>query len=358
MKLPKPKQTTQNFILWAALPMARTAQVESRLQMILKLNTNRRALTRRTLFVSVIAAALGVGTLAALKPEARAQTAPVPKPSTPQPQTFPIQRLDFRASSVTFSNKVQAVHGGGVTISTAPDFTINGTRLLAGVTTTDKAGASWWSGEGMLLSKPVYNLPSPFPLTSTPDVGQHHVLFAFRLPPALRGATVKYDLPQSVNSSSSSVINQPEKTEAQLYSETGGARVVTATYPGATIHATVRVGFASAPWENSYTNNLKQMSGLSTDFGHFVFGPALETGGGVSVSVAASGVRRDVRLVAVDVQGRSLTPAQSGDESQGQSEQITAHFNLPLSQVKEFHLETRQFTWIEFKNIPLHPSQH
>ena len=72
------KLNSHNFALWAALPMARTAQVESRLEMILKPNTSRRAVTRRTLFVSVVAAALGVGALAALKPEARAQAVVVP----------------------------------------------------------------------------------------------------------------------------------------------------------------------------------------------------------------------------------------------------------------------------------------
>lgn len=352
------KLNVHTLALWAALPMARTAQVESRLQMILKPNADRRALTRRAALVSLIAAALGVGTLAALRPAARAQTAPAPPPAGPLAQALPIQRLDLRFSSATFSGNIQAVHGGRMTISTAPDFTINGTRLLAGVVNPDKLGTSWWSGEGILLPKPVFDLSAGFTMPDAPAVGQRHALFAFRLPPALRGATVKYDLPQSVNTSSSSVIGQTGKTEAELYGQTGGARVVIATYPAAVTQATVRIGFASAAWENSYTDDPKHTSGLSTDFGHFVFGPALETGGGVSVSVAASGVTRDVRLVAVDVQGRSLTPAQSGDESQEQLEQITAQFNLPLSQVKEFHLETRPLAWIEFKNVALQPAQH
>ncbi len=73
------KHAAHDFILWAALPMARTAQVESRLHMILKPNANRRTLTRRAVVGSLFIAALGVGTLAALKPEARAQ-AVVPPP--------------------------------------------------------------------------------------------------------------------------------------------------------------------------------------------------------------------------------------------------------------------------------------
>lgn len=53
MTPPKPKRSPSDYALWAALPMAQTSQVESRLQMILDKTRNRRRLTRR-----VVAAAL------------------------------------------------------------------------------------------------------------------------------------------------------------------------------------------------------------------------------------------------------------------------------------------------------------
>ncbi len=75
------KLNIHTLALWAALPMARTAQVESRLKMILKPNASRRALTRRAVIASLAAAALGVGTLAALRPAVRAQSNAAAKPT-------------------------------------------------------------------------------------------------------------------------------------------------------------------------------------------------------------------------------------------------------------------------------------
>lgn len=82
------KLNLNTLALWAALPMARTAQVESRLQMILKPNASRRALTRRAVIASLVAAALSIGALAALRPAGRAQSNAAAKP-TAWKQTLP-----------------------------------------------------------------------------------------------------------------------------------------------------------------------------------------------------------------------------------------------------------------------------
>lgn len=78
------KLNLHTLALWAALPMARTAQVESRLKMILKPNTSRRALTRGGVAVAVGLASVLTLTLAA------AQTAPPPPalPALPDVKTL------------------------------------------------------------------------------------------------------------------------------------------------------------------------------------------------------------------------------------------------------------------------------
>ncbi len=69
------KLNLHTLALWAALPMARTAQVESRLHMILKPNASRRALTRRALLMALVPATFAVGAIAALRPAAVAEAA-------------------------------------------------------------------------------------------------------------------------------------------------------------------------------------------------------------------------------------------------------------------------------------------
>lgn len=69
------KLNLHTLALWAALPMARTAQVESRLQMILKPGLNRRTLTRRAVLLALVPATAAVGIIAALRPAAIAEAA-------------------------------------------------------------------------------------------------------------------------------------------------------------------------------------------------------------------------------------------------------------------------------------------
>ncbi len=81
-----------------AIGMARTAHVEGRITQMLNPTQNRRAATRRTIFVSLIAAALGVGTLAALRPAA--QAAPKPSARRPAPKRL-MSKATARVSAVS-----------------------------------------------------------------------------------------------------------------------------------------------------------------------------------------------------------------------------------------------------------------
>lgn len=65
----------------------------------------------------------------------------------------------------------------------------------------------------------------------------------------------------------------------------------------------------------------------------------------------------DLRVVAVDAQGKERLPDQPGDNSTGTLDQITARFALPLAQIKEVRVETRAFRWVEFKDIALQPAK-
>ena len=70
--------------------------------------------------------------------------------------------------------------------------------------------------------------------------------------------------------------------------------------------------------------------------------------------------RYDVRLTALDVNNvehdRRTPAAVIGGDPDGIS-QMTPDFEMPLDDIAAFYLQTRSYTWIEFKNVALRPGQ-
>lgn len=239
---------------------------------------------------------------------------------------------------------------------------------LAGV--ANPTTLKWWGVDGVPLTQPVYGISPALPSDRLPDPKQRRVQIAFRLPPTAQGVTVKYALTDSLGFSSGG--SWPEKTEdydrrteAQLNEPTNGLRVVTATFPASVSKTNVRVGIADSPWKvigTARRDASGQIEGLSLQRGHtgYIFSPLGETKQGTMLTIsvnAAGSSAEDLRLVAVDGQGRPLLPADIGDSSIGALDQITAHFALPPAQIKEIRLESRPFRYAEFKNVALRPAR-
>ena len=320
-----------------AIAMARTARIEGRLTMILDTTRPRRALTRRALLTVLSLSAAALIPLAVLRPGVRAQAAPalvaIPHVAPIAPPTLSVTGLK-----------------------------VNGTSLLAGLTDADKPGASWWSVSGALLPTPVYDTNAHHAENHTRS-NTNNVIFALRLPPAARGITVQYDLPQSLTFSSdgswvTKMRDNARQTEGQLFTKTNGARVVTAAFPASLQKASIRVGLASGPWTiDSVNGNPREGGSVATTSGTFIFSPAIETKNGTTLTLATNELKRDVRVVALNAQGHELLPTSIGDQSNGLLDQITAHFNLSPSQIREFRVETRPFHSVEFKNVALRPAK-
>lgn len=327
-----------------AIAMARTARIEGRLKMILDHTRPRRALTRRALLLVLGLSAAALVPLAVLRPGARAAA------SGTSPRHVPETVIYLPAG-----------------VPVAGFLAVNGpmTVQLSGIGSLKTQ--KWWNVYGAPLARPVYAIPSALSSGGLPD--QRSVQLAFRLPPRAQGGTVKYALTDCLNSSSggswpSKIEDHDRQTEAQLDAQTGGARVVTATFPVSVSKTDVRVGTASGPWKVVGIARRavpEQIEGLSMQFrnaGYIVSRPA-ETKEGtvltVSVNTPVGSSVDDLRLVAVDRQGQELLPADIGDSSIGALDQITARFALPLAQIKEIRVETRPFHYVEFKNVALRP---
>ena len=240
---------------------------------------------------------------------------------------------------------------------------LNSASVLAGVTNADKPGSSWWSATGAVLPTLVYDTAA-YKAEQHPSgrADRRTVLFAFRFPASAQDITVQYELPQSLGSSSdgfwpTKIAENAHRTEAQLFSRTNGSRVVMAEFPAALSKADIQVGIATGPWKLAAS-----YAPIPGGFGNidvlgnakFLFSPISETKDGATQSIATDATD-DLRVIAVDVQGKETLPLLVGGSSAGGLDHITARFGLPLAQIKEIHVETRPFQWIEFKNVALRP---
>ena len=383
-----------------AIAMARTTRIEGRLKMILDSTHSRCAPSRRTLLLALGLSAATLVLLAIVRPAAKAQgvritpalTAAsllsIAKPKALAPQHRPthlspksvtvlgnisidlpdggsLAPLHLKASRVTTLSATNPV--GRVNAVFPPDLSIDGTTFLAGVTDADKPGSPWWSANGALLPTPIYD-------TATHTAENHsgldtnNVSFAFRLPPTAQDITLQYELPQSVRSSSdgfwpTKMQENARKTDAEVFAASGGVRVLTAAFPPSLKKTTLRVGIACGAWKTAASDSIGAtltgsaiMAG-SIDIGKgakFLFSPLSVTDNGVVVSVSTD-APEDLRVIAVTTQGQTVLPDQIGGNSIGTLDQITAHFGLPLAEIKEIRVQTRRFLWVEFKDVALHP---
>ena len=341
----------------AAVAMARTARIERRLRMILDNTRPRRALTRRALLMALGLSAAALVPLAVLRPGARAQAA-APLTASPQHRHREIVHVTPPTPALIWTNNTPVILIG------VPIRFVQ----LAGIASLSTH--QWWGADGTALTRPVFDLASASVSADVGDPKQRRVLLALRLPPSGQDLTVKYTLTDSLYSSwrgtwQSKEQSTSNQSEAQFNAQTGGVRVVTATFPASVSKTNVRIGLASGPWiviGTARRDASGQIAGLSLQRGHtgYIFSTLAETKEGtmltISVNASVGTSAEDLRIVAVDIQGRKVLPAEIGDSSIGALDQITAQFGLPPSQIKEVRLESRPFHYVEFKNVAVRPA--
>lgn len=309
------KTNLHTLALWAALPMARTTQVESRLHMILKPNASRRALTRRAALVSLAAAALGVGTLAALRPAAQAQSDAAP---TSWKQTLP----------------------NGATVE------------LLGVSDPLTGSSQWWQPDGAPLAAPLI-----IRTTTVTTTGKGQRMFAVRVAPPPGGpqwVSATYEVPGVGSLGSTDVTLTPSGQHLPgLYAVLAGADALPTS-------VTLRCGVAAGAWETQETQ-VENFAGAASGRGNVIFSRLSEIKGSTAITVTttlASTVAQ-WRVLAVDTTGKVYTSGGRGRVGGNGVQQETCVFEgLPVGKVKEVRFQTRPYQWAEFKNIALHPSQH
>lgn len=327
----KSKQTINTLALGAALPMARTTQVESRLHMILKPNISRRALTRRAVLLAVLPATAAVGLLAALRPAAQAQavTTPGQPPNTTQkpPATMPSE--------------------------------------IIGITNPAMPGQGWWDRNGKPIPTPSFGAAvSSSQFTAKP--GDRPLLIAFHVPKAQEEIRPLYDISgktqggltmiQTVTNPRRKMSTTMQSLSNRIASDTS---IEGAAYPISLQRTKIRIGTASDPWTTAFILHYQMRGNAATitttaDY----YGSINISGTELKYSLPLKNPDDfyDLRLTAISEDGQAtLLPAIRTQSKEGREETVVpAPNNLP--QIREVRIETRPFAWTVYDNVALYPS--
>ncbi len=306
------KLNSRILALWATLPMARTAQVESRLHRILKPNANRRTLTRRAAFISLVAAALGVEALAALRPAAQAQNDAAASP-TAWKQTLP----------------------SGATVE------------VLGVSDPHLSPAVWWKPEGSPLAPPFDPTEA---VTST--VKQQRIFAVRVMPPP--GSTGKVGI--DYNADGVAIVgsgNGMLMSHGQRLPET--YVVLAGTNEGAVpARADLRCGVSAGAWETQAIQEEDGGRDRASSTGTVLISRLSEIKGSAAITVTDSLPEVERRVVAVDTLGKVYPADSHGEMGGGIMHQQTNVFDgLAVNNVKEVWFQARPYEWVEFKGIAL-----
>jgi hypothetical protein len=140
--------------------------------------------------------------------------------------------------------------------------------------------------------------------------------------------------------------------------ELPGIKVMTGMFLKTQKACNLTFTISAGPWET-----LKEDSGRGyVTYGEknhgYAFSQAVEIDGATQITISHDVVDRDVRVVAVDREGREITTKNRGGGDVKKFSQLTVIFyKLPLKDIKAFRLQARNWQKAEVTGIALNPGE-
>jgi beta-lactamase regulating signal transducer with metallopeptidase domain len=284
----------------SALAIGRRNGLEERLRAILDGERPRRSLTPRRVALSALAAACFVLPLGFVRLEARAHDAP---------------KLDRLPQGVTIEVVAVSTHPSGP--------------------------ATWWGPDGTPLAKAPCD--SPARVVDSPDHEVREIVA--RITGLPDRAAVTWHPTQSM-SRGTPALEKDGLPVPELQ------RVVAEFDRGATT-CVVHFDLAVGPWVTEQA--ARKSIGIERDDRAYYFGTPRETRIGTAIAIAHNVADRDVRVVALDRDGREHLPRSTSGGGAKHMKMLDAEFDLPPGQLREYQLQSRPVGRFEIKNVALQP---
>ncbi|HUW18598.1 MAG TPA: M56 family metallopeptidase [Sedimentisphaerales bacterium] len=243
--------------------------------------------------------------------------------------------------------------GIGGSVSEGPAFaaTLSSgvTVELLGVCEHPSVGRQWWQPDGTVMKEAPYQKAKCEPIQNSNEEFDHLREFAVRFSGRdLDKVNIKFVVPAAVRLSASGGI---------MGGETKSIKSVACELPKFLESHEVCVGVASGEWETAGTQTAGFGSNVTqeTEAGSITWAVPSQVNSEAMIEVAHPFVEDAVRIVAEDKSGRVMTAHGSSGGGTSLWGAVRVTFGIPLSQISKFHIQTRPYRWVEFKNVSLKP---
>lgn len=216
---------------------------------------------------------------------------------------------------------------------------------VIGVGHNPSRGQPWWAPDGTPMSAPYEKIDATTP-AGAEEVSREV---------ALRWIHEPQDVTVRLTPNSSSWYGGCRAFDADG-KELLGVKVIAGTFSKEQKACNLTFKIAAGPWQT-----LREDSGRGyvtygeKDHG-YAFSRAIEINGATQITISHDILDRDVRIVAVDHQGREIaTEYRGGGGVKGFSQQTVIFYKLPLKEIKTFRVQARNWQKVEVIGIALNP---
>jgi len=218
---------------------------------------------------------------------------------------------------------------------------------VIGVGHNPSTGHPWWAPDGTPIAAPYEKID-----TTTPG-GDEEVSREI----ALRWIHEPEDVTVHLSPNTNSWYGGCRAIDANG-KELPGVKVVAGTFLKTQKTCNLNFKIAAGPWAT-----LKEDSGRGfVTYGEknhgYAFSQAIEINGATQITISHDILERDVRIVAVDHEGREIaTENRGGGGVKGFSQQTVIFYELPLKDIKAFRVQARNWQKVEVTGIALNAGE-
>jgi hypothetical protein len=224
-------------------------------------------------------------------------------------------------------------------------FSNGSTVEVVGISTYPAGPKTWWGPDGSTLAEAPCDPPEKH-ITAEDTV---YMVIAVRW----TGEPVDSATGWSILPSRGSSGEKPRRAGKEI----PGLRVQVVALPRGLEGCAVEFKLAAGAWKTVHTEG-SGPSSAGANRRSYMFSEPIATRSGVIVVVTHNIEDQDVRLVAVDRQGKEHLPVgHHSSVGAGGFKQIVREFDLPPAEAEEFRLQTRSYEHLEIKDVALKPPE-
>jgi len=234
-------------------------------------------------------------------------------------------------------------------IATLPDGV---TIELVGICEHPSQGKQWWRPDGTTIETDGFR-DYDYDDAVVPEENECAKLLAFKLDDSIiQNAGISWSLKDGSESRFAPDYIDKEKTRRRPI------QVILAALPEAIRSTSLQLGVATGPWKGVAAGAPSGGGAHTLDSitqGDVIYHEAREENGYIHISAThLLGRDYDCRIVAKGQDGKLYEPLKYSNPGR-EMRQCKSVFDIPLEQVKWFHLQARPFQWVTFNNVSLKP---